>query len=206
MSGLRLKQKEQRRAQIEQAARELFEEKGFDPTRIEEIAQRAMVSPATVYNYYGTKGEVLLALVAQGEVGTAQSIDRHVGKTADRTPEDLIAEVICANMEDTLQALSRGLWGHVVAYVATTSDETVGPRYIHLIADDLARALEAVMKAYQAKGLFRNDLDVEALAYLLTRLERNHFLGYVYLKSMTLDELEAGVKKDVATLVQHWKV
>ena len=206
MSGLRVKQKEQRKAQIEQAARELFEEKGFDPTRIEEIAERALVSPATVYNYYGTKGEVLLALVAQGEVGTAESIDRQVARVADTAPEKLLTDVICQNIKDTLQVLSRELWGHVVAYVATTTDETVGPRYINLIADDLARALEAVMKAYQDQKILKNDLDAHNLAYLLTRLERNHFLGFVYLKSMTLEELEEGIRKDVSTLLQHWKL
>ncbi|MDG1784101.1 MAG: helix-turn-helix domain containing protein, partial [Porticoccaceae bacterium] len=61
MSKLRAKQKAQRRKLIEIAAKNLFVEKGFEMASIEEIATLAMVSPATVYNYYGSKDELLLA-------------------------------------------------------------------------------------------------------------------------------------------------
>lgn len=44
------------------AAWSLFGEKGFDETSIEEVAARAEVGPATVYNYFGSKNELLAAL------------------------------------------------------------------------------------------------------------------------------------------------
>ena len=72
MSQLRKKQKAQRRELIEVAAKNLFVEKGFELASVEEIADLAMVSPATIYNYYGTKDELLLAIVARGEVGVVQ--------------------------------------------------------------------------------------------------------------------------------------
>ena len=59
MSKLRAQQKAQRRELIEIAAKNLFVEKGFELASIEEIAALAMVSQATVYNYYGSKDELL---------------------------------------------------------------------------------------------------------------------------------------------------
>ena len=61
MSGLRERQKEQRREVIAQAALELFISNGFGATTLEQIANQAGVSAPTVVNYFGGKQEILLA-------------------------------------------------------------------------------------------------------------------------------------------------
>ena len=201
MTGLRAKQKARRREMIEQAAGQLFETKGFSLTTIEDIAEAALVSPATVYNYYGNKGELLLALIAHGEEGTRAKIKEYEQRVASEDPADLLSDIINSNMQDTLKYMSRELWGHVVAYVATTSDPDVAQRYLSEIADDLSAALAAALQKYCDMGILKS-IDVHSYAYLMTRLERNHFIGYIYLKSMTVDEMLAGVKKDITLLVE----
>ena len=96
MTGLRARQKAQRRKLIEAAAAHLFETKGFLLTTIEEIAEEAIVSPATVYNYYGNKSELLLALVARGEEGTRSNLPEFESRVTSESPEDLISEIICS--------------------------------------------------------------------------------------------------------------
>ncbi len=204
MTGLREKQKAQRRSLIETAASDLFESQGFALTTIEGIAEKAMVSPATVYNYYGNKGELLLALVARGEVGVHESSAAFVKEAEHKSPEELIADIICFNVKDTLSYLSRALWGHVVAYIATTSDPEVAPRYLHTISDGLADAIKLTLAKYMELGVIR-DGDPEHMAYLLTRLERNHFLVYVYLKDMTQEQLLANIAKDVELFISGFK-
>ena len=200
MTGLRARQKEKRREMIEHAAGLLFESKGFSVSTIEEVADAALVSPATVYNYYGNKGELLLALVSKGETATREKLHEFVGRAQEEEPEDLLSEIICFNVQDTLKFLSRELWGHVVAYVATTSDPSVAPRYLSAIADDLAAALAATIKEYCNLDILK-DIDAEHLAYVLTRIERNQFLNYVYLRDMPLEDLLTGIKKDVSMLI-----
>jgi len=204
MTGLREKQKAQRREMIEGAAGELFEAKGFDVTTIEEIAEKALVSPATVYNYYGNKGELLLALIAKGEARTRRKLAEFEQRVENEDPAELFADIICSNMLDTLKYMSRELWGHAVAYVATTSDPDVAPRYLDVIADDLANALVAAMNRYIEMGILRA-VDTDHFAYILTRIERSHFLGYIYLKAMTVDEMNDGIKKDIMLLVETLK-
>lgn len=198
--GLRAKQKAQRKAAIEKAARELVAEKGFELTRIEEIAERALVSPATVYNYYGNKGELLLALVAHGEEGTKARLEDVKRRAEHEAPVDLLSDIICSNMQDTLEYLSREVWGHVVAYVATTPDPEVGPRYLGTIADHLAAALACALEKYIEAGKIR-ELDPTGFAYMLTRLERNHFLTFIYLKSMSVEEMKENVRRDLHMLL-----
>ena len=205
MTSLRAKQKAQRRVMIEQAASQLFEKNGFSVTTIEDIAEKALVSPATVYNYYGNKGELLLALVAHGEEGTRAKVKEFGVRANSEDPVELLADIMGSNMQDTLKYMSRELWGHVVAYVATTSDPEVAPRYLAGIADDLAAALGVAIQQYCDLGVFKK-VDAQHFAYLMTRLERNHFLAFVYVKSMTVEEMLQNMKKDVDLLVQTLRV
>lgn len=206
MAGLREKQKAQRRALIEKAAADLFVEKGFADTTIEEIAERALVSAPTVYNYYGTKGDLLLALVARGEEGIEEAQDDFSKQTAGHTPSELVAKVIHSNVNDTLSALSRELWGHVVAFVATASDPAVAPRYLETIASGLGTAIESVLRKYQEDGKLRAGTDMHELAFLLTRMERIHFLNFVYLKHMTVEDLHKAIAADVAMIVGPYEI
>ncbi|NOZ41836.1 MAG: TetR/AcrR family transcriptional regulator, partial [Alphaproteobacteria bacterium] len=166
MATLREKQKAQRRKLIEAAASALFVEKGFDDTIIEQIAERALVSPATVYNYYGSKGELLLALVARGEVGIKEKLDDFMARVGTESPGTLVTNVIMSNVDDTLSALSRKLWGHVVAFIATTPDPDVAPKYLDTIVAGLAKAIEQVLAHFVTEGVFRADTDCHFVAYL----------------------------------------
>lgn len=58
--GLRERKKVKLRHSIVRCAVELFEQRGFDETSIDEIAERAEISPSTFFRYYATKEEVLL--------------------------------------------------------------------------------------------------------------------------------------------------
>ena len=51
------------RRAIVAAARELFSKQGFFSTKVDEIAARARVSPATVYAASGGKHDLLLAAI-----------------------------------------------------------------------------------------------------------------------------------------------
>lgn len=63
-----------RRAQILDAAAEVFAEKGFARATTKEVASRAGVSEGTIYNYFGNKEKLLMGLmahVAELQLGSA---------------------------------------------------------------------------------------------------------------------------------------
>jgi AcrR family transcriptional regulator len=202
MSKLRAKQKAQRRELIEIAAKNLFVEKGFELASIGEIADLAMVSQATVYNYYGSKDELLLAIVARGEAGVAQKDPEFAHRAATENPIDLVTEVIMSNIHDTISTLSRELWGNVIAYVATTSDKTVAPRYIETIAGGLGTAILHVLEICQQKGKMKDSVDVEYLSQFLTRSERIQFLNFIYLKDLSISDLGDSIQRDVSFILK----
>lgn len=62
----REKEKLERRRSILMAARDLFYEKGYQTTTVEEIAKAADVSKGTVYLYFASKDELYVSVVLEG--------------------------------------------------------------------------------------------------------------------------------------------
>ena len=67
-TSTRTRRKDDRPAELLQAALELFAEKGYSATRSEEIAKRAGVSKGTLFLYFGTKEELFEAVVKHAVV------------------------------------------------------------------------------------------------------------------------------------------
>ena len=62
--GLQEKKKLQRRKRILWAATQLFQDRGYVDTTITDIADKADVGVGTIYNYFSSKNEILLNIVA----------------------------------------------------------------------------------------------------------------------------------------------
>jgi AcrR family transcriptional regulator len=59
-TGLRERKKARTRATLQEHALRLFREQGYGETSIEQIAEAAEVSPATVYRYFPTKADLVI--------------------------------------------------------------------------------------------------------------------------------------------------
>lgn len=82
----RSRRKDARPGELLAAATELFIEKGFASTRVEEVAARAGVSKGTLFLYYPSKAELLQSVVRE-HLGSrfaqwSVEIDEHQGDTA----------------------------------------------------------------------------------------------------------------------------
>ena len=60
------RQKEELKAKITQAAKELFMQKGFEEVSIRNIAEKIEYSPTTIYLYFKDKDEIFLELHREG--------------------------------------------------------------------------------------------------------------------------------------------
>ena len=94
---------QQRRAQLLDVARELFAERGFEATSIEEIAHRAGVSKPIVYEHFGSK-EGVYAVVK------------------DREVQRLIDDITRALEGDHPRVLLEQAAGALLAYIETQTD------------------------------------------------------------------------------------
>ncbi|MFZ5354573.1 MAG: TetR/AcrR family transcriptional regulator [Bacillota bacterium] len=63
--GLRISKKEKTREMILDCAKKLFFTKGYEETTTDEIAECANVGSGTIYNYFPSKAEMLLAILSE---------------------------------------------------------------------------------------------------------------------------------------------
>ncbi len=81
--------RQQRRRELLDAARELFAAKGFEKTNVSDIAARAGVSQGTIYWYFKSKDELLMAVFEDWLAGLAQDYATIV--SAPGTAQDHLA-------------------------------------------------------------------------------------------------------------------
>lgn len=102
-----------RKRQVLHAALELFNEKGFQDTSIQDIIKKSNISKGTFYNYFSSKNECLIAILEQSRYEA--NLRRHemlVGR--DPSDLDLLAEQIAVmlhiNREQNLFTLVEGVF------------------------------------------------------------------------------------------------
>jgi AcrR family transcriptional regulator len=132
------------------AARGVFEERGYDGTRMGDIAEAAGVSHGTVYTWFATKDAVLMAVVESLVEGLYVSLS---------TPDvaDPASRIDIANRRylDAYREHARLL--EVVEQAATT-DETFRGVLTSLRRAHVER-VAATIRHLQAQGAARADLD-----------------------------------------------
>ncbi len=90
MAGIREQKKAETRKAITESAVQLFTEKGFEKTSIEDIAREAGIGKATVYTYFSTKDEIFMSFCDEemaDSFARLQSPDRAGVKLLDQLLE-----------------------------------------------------------------------------------------------------------------------
>lgn len=177
MTGLREKQKEQRRQVIATAALQLFKRNGFAATTLEQIANQAGVSAPTVVNYFGGKQEILLALLREPDEQAMREARANLDDNSD--PLDALCELEGLMTRYQLRAMPASLWRELAPY---------------LFSGDLAQAFEpwnaavveeakALLEHFQGLGKVREGVDVDVVATVF-----NQYANLAFIKLATQAE------------------
>ncbi len=94
----RAREKEARRVQIMDSAKAIFSAKGFSGATMEEIADKAEVSPATLYLYFKNKHDLFASLNLRMLNCLVEQVSRLL-ETPGRTPTETIRDLAHAMYE-----------------------------------------------------------------------------------------------------------
>lgn len=193
MAGRRETQKKHREARILRAAAALFARRGYERTTIQDIARRSRLAVGTIYNYFRSKPEIILALLKRdGDAGL------RAGETVLKDPpRDPVAAVqtLLERAVEPFARHDRSLWRELTA--AALRDPELASAFF--AADvRLIGLLAALLRDLRARGDLRQDLEAGRGAVCLYAIFFTWWMAHLTNDDVgheTLrDELRAGVR------------
>ncbi|PHH39003.1 TetR/AcrR family transcriptional regulator [Pseudomonas putida] len=170
MSGLRERQKEQRREVIAQAALELFKTNGFAATTLDQIAVQAGVSAPTVVNYFGGKQEILLALLKQPDEQAMREARANLDDDSD--PLEALCEFEGLMTDYQLQAMPASLWRELAPFLLTGELALALSPWNAAVIEET----KALLGHFQAQGKVRASVDLDVAATLFNQYANMAFI------------------------------
>jgi AcrR family transcriptional regulator len=143
---------EARPAEILDAAIDLFVEKGFSATRMEEIARRAGVTKGTVYLYYQSKEDVFRALVHDSVIPRIEEGERLVAEHTGSATE--LMRTLLTRWWERYGSERMGCMGKLLMAEASNFPELTR-HYVETVIVRTRRLFEEVLERGIRSGEFR---------------------------------------------------
>lgn len=195
MTGLRERQKADRERRILEAAVAKFRADGYRLVRIEDLAEMAEVSVGTVYNYYQTKGDILIAVVAM-EVEEVLSSGAAIVARPPKGVERALLSLIFQYYDHSLEYLSKEMWRTAMALSIEAPGTPNGHHYTEL-DKRLSAQVSALIEALQVRHEVRSELDADSIGQVLFNNLNQMFIEFVKDEAMTLASLRERVAAQI---------
>jgi AcrR family transcriptional regulator len=164
MSELRKKQREKRATAIIKAAMDLITEKGYRNTSIEEIAARAEVGPATVYNYFGSKSGLIVSVFSDVKDMMLMKGEKILSNLPD-TPEEAVYKLAASYFGNLSRRFDRKLMREV--YVAIMVEQLSVRKELMQMDYAVMEHLVKLLEIFQARGQLAKDISMVDMAFVL---------------------------------------
>ena len=184
-AGLRERQKQQRREAIMQSARALFERVGIEDCSMAMIAADAGVSTPTVFNYFGSRDELLLALIFEGHQA---AVDHYRAEIQHRT--DSLADDICALLADltrrSAEMFNKAVWRYAESTAIRYPQSEFVQRFVQ-IDHVLVKTISEVLSDHGCRTRRPGGYDVDVLASVIYSHWFSHYLACIKDEEMALE-------------------
>ncbi len=196
--GLRQRQKLRRRARIIASGKKLLFSQGYSATSMDAIAELAEVGVATVYNYFGSKGQ-LLADIHRPEF---DDLFECGARLLAEPPNDPVTGLL--SLIDIYRHFQNN-WDKKDALLAV-----IGPGLsAEPVLDELAayterqvkQQIEELISTYQHQKLVRSSIDVTDAATIIFFIFNQHFIEYVTHADADFENMKAEMDRQISFIV-----
>ncbi|MCM2294125.1 TetR/AcrR family transcriptional regulator [Allorhizobium sp. BGMRC 0089] len=197
--GLRSRKKAKRRDEIISAAKELFARQGIDATTMADIAAACGISAPTVFNYFGSKDGVLIALISEGTT-EARENDRPLHWTENTPLETLIINLFSLISRRTLEIAGKRVWRYAESAAIRHPQTELAAQYASVskaLIDEVSEffaELDLKLRAQIAP-------QPKVLAQLFHDVWIQTFLSLITNVDQTLEEHEVILRERIVPLV-----
>jgi AcrR family transcriptional regulator len=194
MTGLRAKQKEETRDKVLAAARRLFIERTFDEVGVRDIASAAGVATGTVIAAFGSKGDLLNAIIVEDLQHQQSLIEAQANSQTDFPARVLAMMVACAHYQSSQISIVRA--GMADSWVRSLEAETKVRAALRPLMDFLVFEIKAACQANEIRG----DIDVELFAQMILDIQLATYRTGIY-NNTSLDNLKPMLEQRLAILL-----
>lgn len=197
--GLRDRKKVRRRDDIIAAARDLFERNGIDATTMAHIADAVGVSPPTVFNYFGSKDGILIAMIDEG-LRKARDEDRRLPPPRGAELSELILAQFSRISAHTLKIGSKRVWRYAEAAVIRHPKADLS-RVFKVVGTELVSAIAIFIDHYELETRAGTPCSAPYLAQILYDIWMPLFLDLITDDAQTLAEHDRKVRARLLPLL-----
>ena len=196
MAGLREEKKLDRRQRIAEAARSLFEKRGFDAATMEMIAEKAGLGVGTLYNYYPSKSDLLLGIIA-GRADPYQSDLEKVVADPPERPADAVWLCVESYLE-SFSFYSKRIW-HDFAATALARGLPLFDM-IGIVDAKFLSLLTALVEKYRARGGGAGRTSAEAEVRNLYSVLLHNIMVFLSKEDIGMKELRKRLHEGIESL------
>ena len=165
------------RQRILKASRQLFSTKGYEETTMEDVADRAEVSKATLYNYFPGKDSLLLG-IAEAELGQiCQLIEGELSQVPSAL--ERLRQVLEAFVLDSMCYISLS---RKITYLNSCEDSDLFATRLEMV-----QILRGLVLQAQQQGELRRDVGTDAVTELVMGLYLTAQFQWVHLEEHPAD-------------------
>ena len=177
--------REKTRQLILESALELFSQKGYNGTSINEIAEKAKVSKGLAYNYFNSKQHLLQAIIEDGlkYLEGLETISQHVNDPYER---------FNIMIEESFRFISEkeNYWRLYMSLLLQPEVMETTRDIVYKFSEDFYSKLEEVLKEM---GVEKPSVEIRILTALLDGISLHYFF---YKKDYPLDEVKNQILKN----------
>ena len=188
--GRRERRRLEIRGRVLEAARALFEERGYDETTVSQICDRADIAYGTFFNHFPEKRDVLRVMAERAVAMVEEKLE------ALAKQEGTIEEHLLAFFDNEVQEYKtddrrlRNLLGKIHAIAYTESPEDRDRRY--------HSAFERYIEESVACGRVRDDVPIETLADVVASVVSSLSLSWVHFPDFPIQQRSAAAARLLA--------
>ena len=198
MARQREQQKRDRERRILRAAAHLFGTKGYAETSMEDVAASARLAVGTLYNYFRSKADVLLAILRR-ETEDALAEGWQIVDDPPQDPSDAIAALIEAYLGG-LAHHDRRLWRDLTA-ASFAEPSAIGA--VAFQADlQLIAQLTALLENLRARGVLGADVELGHAAISLYSIYFTWFSVFLVDEGVTIERLREEIRRGIGISVR----
>jgi AcrR family transcriptional regulator len=156
---------QEKKERVLAAVTDLFAERGFHRTEMDEIARRAGISKGSLYNYFKNKDELFLHICNLGIHGFRESVWQEIPLNWD----------IYRQVEELFRREVPLILGHpqnfqIYLNLASSGMKKFANRYTRKGEEFAAKRLKELLRQGIESGIVRKDLDVAYAAFMINSL------------------------------------